>query len=71
MRTMIVDRKSNRQEFVGYLRVFAMLLIVLCHLSSESTNGIILKMAQFFNVGVEIFFLISGYLFGLKIISGE
>ena len=48
---------------ISLLRVIAMLMIVFCHLANWFNYSII---AQFFNVGVEIFLLISGYLYSTK-----
>lgn len=46
---------------ISYVRVCAMLFIIICHLGSHF--GFVL-IGQFFNVGVPIFFMISGYLYG-------
>ena len=48
---------------ISLLRVMAMMFIIICHLGNYFGKNII---AQFFNVGVHIFFLISGYLYGEK-----
>lgn len=65
------DRQVGKLEYISYLRVFAMAMIVLCHLANHSLLGIVHATAQFFNVGVEIFFIISGFLFGIKKIKGS
>ena len=60
---------SNTKTYdysVSCIRVIAMLFIIICHLSNYFGQNIV---AQFFNVGVHIFFLISGYLYGGKIIG--
>jgi len=51
------------------LRVFATMLILCCHLVVVFDNGIIQLTSQFFNVGVYLFLIISGYLYGKKEIS--
>ena len=51
---------------VSIVRVVAMFFIIICHLGSYFSANII---AMFFNVGVHIFFLISGYLYGAKSIE--
>lgn len=52
--------------FISYLRVFAMLLILACHIVQEHNNSYINMTAQFLNVGVPIFIIISGCLYGQK-----
>lgn len=58
-------------NFIIWLRCLGMFLILMCHYVQESTNTILSMSSQFFNIGVDIFFLISGFLFGIqKIQSG-
>lgn len=52
--------------FISYLRVFAMILILACHIVQEHNNIYINMTAQFLNVGVSIFIIISGYLYGKR-----
>lgn len=54
---------------ISYLRVFAMILIFACHIVQEDNNEYIQMTAQFLNVGVSIFIIISGYLYGGKEIN--
>lgn len=56
----------NRQTWISFLRVIAMLFIVGCHLAVESSIQMIQLASQFLNVGVQIFFMISGFLFGYR-----
>ena len=56
-----IDRKTQDNAIV-IIRVVAMFSIVLCHF----LQGFNIKSAYFFNVGVQIFFLISGFLYGQK-----
>lgn len=67
----MTNTKSNELYSVCYLRCFSMFLIVLCHLAQKSSNVYIQMSSQFLNVGVSIFFIISGYLFGLRKIEIE
>ena len=62
---MIVDdsSKSGYDLAISIIRICAMIFIVICHLGSYFG---ITAVGQFFNVGVPIFFLISGYLYGDK-----
>ena len=43
-----------------------MVSILLCHYVQESSNAYIQMSAQLFNIGVNIFFIISGFCFGLQ-----
>lgn len=54
---------DNYDYSISFLRVLAMFFIIICHLGTYFNINVI---AQFFNVGVQIFFLISGYLYGGK-----
>lgn len=59
-------RKNNMDNYdysISFLRVLAMFFIIICHLGTYFKANVI---AQFFNVGVQIFFVISGYLYGEK-----
>lgn len=56
----------NKQNFITYFRVFAVACILLCHLVQANKNAYIQMTAQFFNVGVDIFIIISGFCFGLQ-----
>lgn len=55
---------STRISIV-YLRIFAMLSIVICHIFQSIG---IYELSSVFNVGVQVFFLMSGYLYGHKYI---
>lgn len=58
----------SKQEsyIISVVRVFSMILILLCHLVQENSNFIITQTAQIFNVGVFVFLFISGFLYGNK-----
>lgn len=58
-----IDRRES--EAIRILRVFSMFSIVLCHILQPLGS----RYGDVFNVGVEVFFLISGYLYGHKIIA--
>lgn len=59
--------KNNQEiEFINYLRVFAVISILLCHYMPESNNVYLQMSAQFFNIGVNIFIIISGFCLGLQ-----
>lgn len=58
--------KPKRLGFISFLRVFSMLCILLCHYVQQYPNPVIKSTSQFFNVGVQLFFIISGFCFGLQ-----
>ncbi|MCD7809857.1 MAG: acyltransferase [Erysipelotrichaceae bacterium] len=60
------DRQTDRQIFIYYLRAFSVLCILACHLCSAHTSSYVQMLSQFFNIGVEIFFIISAFCFGLQ-----
>lgn len=57
----LIMQRQNYDNSISFVRVLAMIFIVICHLGSHFGSVVI---SQFFNVGVQIFFLISGYLYG-------
>ena len=50
--------------YCTYIRIFAMASIVLCHLVPHHPNLYVQSSVQFFNIGVQIFFILSGFLLG-------
>lgn len=54
---------------IQLVRIIATVLILLCHLVQEFGNTTIAMTGQFFNVGVQIFLFLSGYLYGKKNIN--
>ena len=56
----------TRYYGVSLLRVVAMMMIVLCHIAYYVDTS---WMAQFLNVGVYVFLLISGWLYSTKVIQ--
>jgi peptidoglycan/LPS O-acetylase OafA/YrhL len=62
-----MEQKNKRRTDIIILRTLSMMMIVLCHIIHYYTfipGSQIL--GQVFNVGVQIFLLISGYLYGMK-----
>lgn len=59
-----VDKRGY--NWISNLRVLSMLMILLCHLIAEAPFALFRFTSQFFKVGVPIFFMISGFLFGIK-----
>ena len=62
----VLERKS-----ISLIRVFATILILLCHILPTFENGILQMSSQIFNVGVHIFLIISGYLYGKRKINSN
>lgn len=58
--------KENQYSFATWLRVFGVILILLCHLTQQNDNPYVVMSAQLFNIGNSIFFILSGFLFGIK-----
>lgn len=59
--------RKNRSEpisFVVWLRAISAILILMCHLVQTHTNPYVVMTSQIFNVGVNVFIIISGFLFG-------
>ena len=53
---------KHRDNSIAYIRIIAMAMIVLCHFFQYYDN----ELAWWFNVGVQIFFIVSGFLYGNK-----
>lgn len=60
---------NKRNPVISLSRICGMLLIVLCHVVVCYNVPIGSALSGFFNCGVELFLLISGYLFGQRIID--
>ena len=56
----------RRDINIQIIRILAMLSIVICHIVQETNNKYLVMSAQFFNIGVYIFLIISGYLYSEK-----
>jgi peptidoglycan/LPS O-acetylase OafA/YrhL len=62
--------KDVRQlSFATWLRVASMLLILLCHYCAACDVPAVTMPSQIFNIGVQLFFILSGFLVGYKGIS--
>ncbi len=54
---------------IDIIRICGAALIFLCHACNESGTLVGVMLGQLFNIGVPIFFILSGYLHGLKLPS--
>ena len=61
-----IEKKS-----ISFLRIFATISILCCHLLPRFNSTMLQMSAQFFNVGVEIFLILSGFLYGKRKISDK
>lgn len=58
------SRSSGEIPFVVWVRTISVFLILLCHITQTHFHPYVVMSSQLFNVGVNIFVIISGYLFG-------
>lgn len=58
--------KTIRRTDLVYYRVAATVSIFLCHIFAKSSIPLLQMSTQFFNVGVSMFFVLSGYLYGMN-----
>lgn len=58
--------KNNNLLFTVWLRAFGVLLILACHFTQQSGNAYLVMSSQFFNIGNSVFFILSGFLYGIK-----
>lgn len=56
---------ENESRAIKYIRVGSMLAIVICHILQSYAN----RWAFVFNIGVQVFLVLSGYLYGKKIVT--
>lgn len=63
MKTIENKKKLN---FISWIRTFAVLCILACHLCNEAPIGAIRSLGQLFNIGVQIFLMISAFCFGYQ-----
>lgn len=58
------DHPKGEISFIVWVRVISVFLILLCHLTQAHSSGYVVMTSQIFNVGVNIFIIVSGFLFG-------
>lgn len=56
----------KKYNFATWLRAVAVIMILLFHFVIESNNTVLNMSAQFFNIGVDLFIILSGFLFGTQ-----
>ena len=57
--------QQKRLNFVSWYRATGVIFILLCHFCQKSNNAYFNMAAQFFNIGNDMFFIMSGFLFGI------
>lgn len=58
--------KGNMIPFAGHLRAAATIMILLCHFCAQKEGFWFNAASQILNIGVPLFFILSGFLFGEK-----
>lgn len=53
-------------SFAEGIRFLGVIFILICHYVQQSSNAMLNMSAQFFNIGVPIFIILSGFLFGIR-----
>ena len=62
-----ITKEHGKYDYsIAITRIVGCVMIFLCHYVQITGNSTIAQSSQFFNVGVFVFFLISGYLYGQK-----
>lgn len=56
---------NNEIQSIVWLRAVCVVLILLCHITQTHSSPYVVMTSQIFNVGVNIFIIISGFLFGI------
>lgn len=57
---------TKNLSFLTWLRAASALMILACHYVQQNTNAYIRLFAQFLNIGVHLFFILSGFLAGYR-----
>lgn len=62
------NSKTNTKNIssLTWLRATSVLMILACHYVEQNPNAYIRMLAQFFNIGVQLFFILSGFLAGYR-----
>lgn len=64
MNTKLISKQES--SLLSLLRILATESIIVCHILQTLDN----RWAYIFNIGVQVFFVLSGYLYGHKAITG-
>lgn len=64
---MVIERREEKKASISLIRMVAMSFVIICHIFQTYGN----ELAWWFNVGVQIFLIISGYLYCSKDYSKE
>lgn len=59
-------RKESNLSFITWLRASSAILILLCHYCARCEYPLISVLSMVFNIGVQLFFIMSGFLVGYK-----
>lgn len=69
---MVSKKLTYRESYaISVTRIIATLMIIVCHLLQSASSSLLSDLVQVFNVGVTVFFFISGFLNGQKKIESR
>ena len=57
---------KQRLPYLNWLRAFGVLMILMCHFLQQQGSAYFLAASQIFTIGNSIFFILSGFLFGMQ-----
>lgn len=60
------NEEKKSINYATFIRVIGTVMILFCHFTQKNQNRIVQMSAQFFNIGVSLFFILSGFLLGTK-----
>lgn len=70
MKSVTEEKMTKRDYTISFLRVLSMFMIIICHtVKNYSFIPTSEKLGPIFGLGVEMFLLISGFLYGTKEIA--
>lgn len=61
-----MEANAKNLSFATWLRAFSVLLILACHYCAVCSIPAVSMLGQVFNIGVQLFFILSGFLTGYK-----
>ena len=69
---MVSKKLTCRESYaISITRIIATFMIIMCHLLQTSSNSFLNNLVEVFNVGVTVFFFISGFLNGQRKIQNR
>lgn len=62
----IFEINTKNLSFLTWIRATSAIMILVCHYVEQNSNAYIRMFAQFLNIGVHLFFILSGFLAGYR-----